>query len=459
MDEARIESLGITPLNAELARIAKITDVRDLPAAFARASRIGVRLPFAVNVGADQRNSRSIRRADLAVGARHAGPRLLPAHRREVRRDAQVVHDLHRPPVRARQSARPRRRRRAHRRARDQARARSSGIARAIAIATRPTTRWASPSLQTSTPHFDWKAYLAALPAGAKDKVSEVIVRQPDYLKAVDAMLAETPIATRKEYLKFGLISEYADGLSAPFADSQFEFNGRVIAGRQQQQPRWKRGVSEVEQALGEPVGRLYIEKHFKPEAKARMDALIRNLLAAFKVGDRRARVDVAGDQVAGEGQAREVQVKIAYPDQWRDYSALEIKPRRSHRQPDPLPRVPVRGHAWTRLGKPVERWRWGLTPQTVNASLQRDQQRDHLSGRHPAAAVLRPGRRRRDQLRRDRRGDRPRDQPRLRRPGPQVRRRRQPARLVDGRRRASVRGARRQAGRAVRVATRRCPA
>ncbi len=220
-----------------------------------------------------------------------------------------------------------------------------------------------------STPHFDWQAYLAALPADAKDKVNDVIVRQPDYLKAVDAILAEMPVATWKEYLTFGLISAYADGLSAPFADSQFEFNGRVIAGRQEQQPRWKRGVTEVEQALGEPVGRLYVEKHFKPEAKARMDALIRNLLAAFKVGHRRARVDVAGDQARGAGQARQVPREDRLSRSVARLLGARDQARRSHRQPDALPRSSRTTESWARLGKPVERWRWGFTPQTVNAS------------------------------------------------------------------------------------------
>ena len=85
--------------------------------------------------------------------------------------------------------------------------------------------------------------------------VDEVIVRQPDYLKAVDALVADVPVSTWKDIVAFGLISEYAADLSAPFADSQFEFNGKVIAGRQVQPPRWKRGVTEVEQALGRTGG------------------------------------------------------------------------------------------------------------------------------------------------------------------------------------------------------------
>jgi predicted metalloendopeptidase len=223
-------------------------------------------------------------------------------------------------------------------------------------------------TLQASTPAFDWQAYLSEMPGGAKDKVKEVIVRQPDYMKAIDAVIAEVPLATWKEYLTFGLISAYADGLSQPFADSDFEFNGRTIAGRQVQQPRWKRGVNEVEQVLGEPVGRLYIERHFKQEAKARMDALIRNLLAAFKVGVEELEWMSPETKKQAQDKLAKYRLKIAYPDRWRDFSELEVKPgdhvgnllRFREFQTD---------ESWSRLGQPVERWRWGFTPQTVNAS------------------------------------------------------------------------------------------
>ena len=100
-----------------------------------------------------------------------------------------------------------------------------------------------------------------------------------------------------------------------------------MIAGRQEMQPRWKRGVTAVEQALGEPVGKLYIEQHFKPEAKARMDALIRNLLAAFKVGIDELEWMSPETKVQAQAKLAKFALKIAYPDRWRDYSALEIKP------------------------------------------------------------------------------------------------------------------------------------
>lgn len=367
MDEARIESLGVTPLNGELVEIGKIKASGDLPAAFAHAGRVGVRLPFAVNVGADQRSSET---NIVQIGQSGLG---MPNRDYYLRTDGKFS---------------------------DTRKAYTTYIARMFALANQPDPEGAAArivsletrlaelqwdnarnrdrnatynkmgvaSLQGATPHFDWQAYLAALPAGAKDKVNEVIVRQPDYLKAVDAIVADTPIATWKEYLTFGLISAYADGLSAPFADSQFEFNGKVIAGRQQPLPRWKRGVTEVEQALGEPVGRLYIDQYFKPEAKSRMDALVRNLLAAFKVGI--DELEWMSPETKKQAQAKLAKygLKIAYPDQWRDYSALEVKAG-DHIGNELRLRQFQNDETWSRLGKPVERWRWGFTPQTVNAS------------------------------------------------------------------------------------------
>jgi putative endopeptidase len=365
MDEARLEALGITPLKEELNAIARISDTRELPAAFARAARLGVRLPFSVGVGADQRNSEQYA---VQVGQSGLG---MPDRDYYLRNDERFGATR---------------------------KAYSTYIARMFALGNQPEPeaaaarivsletklaelQWdrarnrdrnatynktAVTALQAATPHFDWQAYLTA--AGAKVPISEIIVRQPDYLAAVDKLLADVPLATWKEYLTFGLISEYAADLSKPFADSQFEFNGRVIAGRQVEQPRWKRGVTEVEQALGEPVGRLYVEQHFKPEAKARMDALIRNLLAAFKVGINE--LEWMSPETKKEAQAKlaKFRVKIAYPDQWRDFSALEIKPG-DHVGNQMRFRAFQSAESWSRLGKPMERWRWGFTPQTVNAS------------------------------------------------------------------------------------------
>jgi putative endopeptidase len=367
MDTAERDALGIAPLKSELDRIARLDDAADLPAAFARAAQLGVRLPFAVTVGADQRNSDA-----YAVSVSQSGLGM-PDRDYYLRNDGRFSE--------TRKSY-------------------TTYIARLFALSNQPDPEGAAArivslesrmaalqwdrargrdrnatynkmpvaSLQSSTPHFDWQAYLAALPANARDKVTDVIVRQPDYVKAIDAVIADTPVATWKEYLTFGLISAYADGLSAPFADSQFEFNGKVIGGRQQQPPQWRRGVTQVEQVLGEPVGRIYIERHFKPAAKVRMDALIRNLLAAFKAGIDDLEWMSPATRREAQAKLAKYRLKIAYPDQWRDYRGFEVKPG-DHIGNLMRYRVFQDGESWARLGNPVERWRWGFTPQTVNAS------------------------------------------------------------------------------------------
>jgi endothelin-converting enzyme len=164
------------------------------------------------------------------------------------------------------------------------------------------------------------------------------------------------------------LISAYASDLPAAFVDAQFEFNGRVIGGLQEPEPRWKRAVAATEAALGEPVGKLYIARYFKGDAKARMDALVRNLLAAFKAGIDELEWMSPQTKVQAQAKLAKYTLKIAYPDRWRDYTGLEVKA-------DDLVGNVMRSqqfqHAdmWERYGKPVERWRWGFTPQTVNAS------------------------------------------------------------------------------------------
>src|SRR5688572_14641820 len=367
MDESKIESLGIAPLKGELAAIAAITDKKDLPKAFARASQAGVRLPFSVGVGPDQRDSQQ-----YAVQITQSGLGM-PDRDYYLRNDERFAATR---------------------------KAYTTYIARLFALGSQPDPEGAAAritslettiaklqwdrarnrdrnltynkmgvkSLQATMPTFDWKAFLAEMPADADDKVTEVIVRQPDYLKSIDAVIAEVPLATWKEYLTFGLISAYADGLSQPFVDSDFEFNGKVIAGRQVLQPRWKRAVNGTEQTLGEPIGRLYVERHFKPEAKARMDALIRNLRAAFEVMIDELEWMSPATKVEAKAKLAKFRVKIAYPDQWRDFSDFDVKPG-DHVGNLLRYREFQAEDAWSRLGKPVERWRWGFTPQTVNAS------------------------------------------------------------------------------------------
>src|SRR5262245_21141709 len=367
MNESRIESLGVQPLAPELPASDTSASVNDLPAAFVRGSRTGVRVPFAIGVGQDPRNSEVytvlVTQSGLGMPDRdyylRNDEKFVAIRKAYTRYIGRVLALANRP---------------------DPEGAAARIVALETTIAEKQWDRARSrdrnatynkmtvAELQASTPHFDWKSYFSQVGGGAGDRVKDVIIRQPDFVSAIDATFDATALATWKEYLSFGLIAAYAENLSTPFAESQFEFNGKVIAGRQEMQPRWKRGVNAVEEALGEPIGRLYIEKHCKPEAKARIDALIRNLLAAFKVGIDELEWMSPETKVQAQAKLAKYTLKIAYPDRWRDYSGLEVNP-------DDLVGNVVRfrqfqqADTWSRLGKPVERWRWNFTPQTVNAS------------------------------------------------------------------------------------------
>jgi predicted metalloendopeptidase len=218
--------------------------------------------------------------------------------------------------------------------------------------------------LNELAPGFDWQAFLTAAELGS---VSEVVVRQPDYLTAFAKIQAEVSLQDWQLYLKFHLLRSKSTLLSSAFEQTNFDFYGRILTGLQEQKPREERAVVAIDDALGFMVGKLYVEKYFKPEAKERMDQLIKNLRVAFE----QAINDLEWMSPATKQQAQvklqKFNAKIGYPDVWRDYSCLTIKA-------DDLVGNVKRSNVCeyqrmvSRLGKPVDRNEWGMTPQTVNA-------------------------------------------------------------------------------------------
>ena len=364
MDTGRIESLGITPLKGELSRIDDINKSADLGIAFARMSKLGVRtLPFAIGVSQDPKKSDTyivtvgqgglgmpdrdyyLRKDDKFAAIRKSYTDYIAnvftlAKEPDPQGAAKRILDLETKLAEKEWD-------RAHNRDRD-------------ATYNKKTMA----ELKTLAPNMNWTSSLTTLTG---KNVNELIVRQLDYVSAADAILQSTPVQTWKEYLTFGLINEYADELPQAFVDAHFNFSGRVVAGQQEQRPRWKRGVSEVDGALGEAVGKLYVDKYFTPEAKQSADTLVKNLLAAFKVGIDELEWMTPATRAQAQAKLAKYTVKIGYPDHWRDYSALEIKG-------DDLVGNAMRANefqsndSWDHLGKPVDRTRWSMTPQTVNA-------------------------------------------------------------------------------------------
>jgi putative endopeptidase len=363
MDSAAAERLGLRPLQPALARVAAVTRREQLPELFARLQEIGVQTPFSFFAGQDARQATQYiayagqsglglpdRDYYLKTDARFAETRT--AYRTYVATLLRLAGE---------QDA-------------DSAAARILALETALAEKhwdrARNRDREATYNLRTvaelggMTPGFAWDRYLAAIgaPAGA-----QVVVRQPDFLQGLGGLLQSVPLETWKQYEAFKVLDAYAPALDSRFANAHFEFRGRVLQGLQEQQPRWKRAVQATESALGEAAGRVYVDRNFRPEQKARMQALVANLLATFREGI--DRLEWMSPETRAQAQAKLAQfnVKIAYPDQWRDYSALEV------RRDDLLGNLMrsarfERARNIHRLGRPVDRGEWGMTPQTVNA-------------------------------------------------------------------------------------------
>ena len=218
-------------------------------------------------------------------------------------------------------------------------------------------------------PEFPWEAGLSTFGAPAHN---EFIVVQLDAVQALAKLFRATPLATLRAYLTFHYLNANADILPKAFDDASFDFNGRIVTGQPQQRDRWKRAVTQMSgtpfnAAMGEAVGQLYVKRNFTPEAKAAMRDLVENLRAAYKVRIAKLSWMTEDTKKAALRKLETINVKIGYPDKWRDYSTLEIKAddafgNRRREQ------AFQRARDIVRLAKGADRADWGMAPQTVNA-------------------------------------------------------------------------------------------
>ncbi len=214
------------------------------------------------------------------------------------------------------------------------------------------------------TPGFDWNIFLDA--AGL-DPARDFIVRQPSYFTALGNMVAETPVDDWKTYFRFKLLDAAAPYLSEAFVEASFDMGGRAVQGIEQNQPRWKRAVQATDGNVGELAGKMYVAKHFPPESKVRMNAMIENLREVFieAINELEWMGELTKEQA--QDKLARFNTKIGYPDKWRDYSSLDIVA-------DDLAGNIMRSNASQydrmigKLGGPIDRTEWFMTPQTVNA-------------------------------------------------------------------------------------------
>ena len=220
--------------------------------------------------------------------------------------------------------------------------------------------------LNTLAPGFDWDAWAS----GAHMPVSGLVVNvdQPDYLCGAASLWERTDLATLKEWLSASAIDARASLLSADFVTENFDFHGRTLAGTQELRPRWKRALSLIESYLGEAMGRAWVARHFPPEAKDAMDALVRRLLDAY--GESIRGLDWMSEETKDKALAKlaTFNPKIGYPAKWRDYSTLHLDPSATLVDNVRAANAHATDREWAKLGQPVDRDEWYMTPQTVNA-------------------------------------------------------------------------------------------
>ena len=220
--------------------------------------------------------------------------------------------------------------------------------------------------LPTLAPGFPWHDWAREV-GGTEETFGRLVAMQPDFLTAVADLWATEPLETWTEWLRWRVVTSRAPYLTSDLVDENFRFFGTAMSGTEEIKARWKRGVAAVEAALGEEVGKEYVARHFPPGHKARMEELVANLTAAYRYSINRLPWMTPATQERALAKLEAFVPKIGYPDEWRDYSGLEV-------QADDLLGNVRRSAAFEhdyelgKLGGPVDRGEWHMTPQTVNA-------------------------------------------------------------------------------------------
>jgi putative endopeptidase len=362
MDTTRVESLGLTPLEDELARIDAITTARDVARYIGRTQRLGLAQPFAWFSTPDKDNSSQY------VGALYQNGLTMPD------RDYYLSPDEKYATFRARFAEYVE-----QMLARSGERNARSAAARIAALETRIANyQWTKvqnrdpvkthnpmtlPEYQKLAPGFDWLAFFEGMGA----PVQRLEVYQPSFIKGMAQLVKTVPVSDWRVYFKFQLLDDYAPALSAQFADLEFGFHQKTLNGVPEPRPRWRRAVDSMDGSLGELIGRMFVESHFGAEAKARMLELVGNLLKAFDSSIDGLEWMSPQTRAAAKTKLSKITVKIGYPDKWRDYGTLTI---RSDDLVGNLLRSAEFQHQRyvKRTGGPVDKGEWLMTPQTVNA-------------------------------------------------------------------------------------------
>ena len=364
MDERTPERLGLRPLSGDLSRIESIKTRHELALTIGQLGQVGVRMPIGNSILNDSKNAgsyiQSLHQSGLGLPGREyylsdepGLKEMRAAYLEHVRNMLRLAGD---------RSAQSNAKRMLEF---------ETELARAqwsIADDSDPVktdNRYTLAQLETFAPGMAWKSFLVGNATYAKSE--SFMVDEPSYFKALGRLAATTPMAVWKTYLRYHLLSAYAPYLSRAFVNENFAFEAKQLRGVREISPRWKRGLDLVEESMGEGLGRLYVAKHVSPQAKVRVAEMVKNFVAAL---------DQDIDSLGWMGpetkrRAKEklinLRAKIGYPDRWRDYSELHIVAG------DLVGNVRrARSSEYRRnvgkLGTPVDRDEWYMTPQTPDA-------------------------------------------------------------------------------------------
>jgi putative endopeptidase len=366
IDEAARDARGFAPLTPEFERIARATRHQDLAPLMAELGRQGVTVPFNIFVGQDAQNADRyvVYAAQSGLGLPDRDYYLNDTDKKLASvRQAYVQHITR---LFTMQGDAQAERHAAHVLAVETKLAQLQWSRVESRDALKAYNPRSFAQLAEESPSLDWPAYLKA--AGIEGKATSLIVRQPSYFTGLARLVPEVPMAQWHSYLKWHVLATYAPYLSRAVADERFAFTGTVLRGVPENEPTWRRAQEFVDSVMGEAVGKLYVARHFPPENKARVLAMVNNFLATFRDGIEELAWMSPATKKEAQAKLALFTPKIGYPDVWRDYSALTTS------SSDLIANVRAgRRHAYDRgiakLGKPVDRGEWGFTPQTVNAS------------------------------------------------------------------------------------------
>jgi putative endopeptidase len=365
MDDAAIEAAGITPIQPELDRIAALTSHADLPAYLGQAYASGQGMAFGFYAGADYADS-SMNIAYAQQGGLSLPERAYYLEDREDFKMARAAFVGHVEKLLTLAGAEP-----------EAAKAQAQQV---LEFETRlakaslgrvelrdPALRYVPVALEAadaSTPNFSWTAFFAALDVPAPEMFS---LAHPQFFKEFDAMLADVPLAQWQAWLRFRAIDGASPYLSSAFESANFEFYRQALAGQKEMPPRWKRVLGALNGSMGEGFGQLYVAQAFPPESKVKMEALVSNLMLALK-----GRLENL-EWMSPETKTRALEKwssftpKIGYPDKWRDWSGLDVA---KDSYAGNLMAAGAFNYRFNlgKIGQPVDRSEWGMSPQTVNA-------------------------------------------------------------------------------------------